>query len=78
MASSDRLDPAVMGKELRMFWQLSRRATELKAVDPDGDEMADTRDEMEVLAEMTDWPRLKLAIAAFLTMSLLPLEALAV
>jgi hypothetical protein len=53
----------IMEAELRHFWQCSLEARRSAGVSS-AMSVQDARDELEVVAEMTDWPRLREACRA--------------
>lgn len=65
-----------MEREFRMWRQLAQRGNALARTNPTDPELAEIADEVEVLAQMTNWSKLKsvmLASSAFLLAG--PLEA---
>ena len=51
-----------MERALSMWWELSRRRMALIRHTDDHDALVEVEDEIDVLADMTDWPRLKSTI----------------
>lgn len=59
-----------MAAELNMFWQLSADVSTMKQRLPAEichDEVADLRDELDVLSDMSDWTGLKNAIRSLIS-----------
>lgn len=52
---------AYMENTLSMYWRLSKEARALDCRE-DSEEIADIKDEAEVLADMCEWPKLRAAI----------------
>lgn len=61
MGSSRKLRAVTMEQELRHFWRLSTRERELFQANPLDTELAEIREELELIAEMTESPRIRAA-----------------
>jgi hypothetical protein len=59
MTSSHNDNAVQMGCELRMWWTLLTEARTLYRQDPFDPRLLEYIDELEVLHDMTEWPRLK-------------------
>jgi hypothetical protein len=59
MTSSSKKRTMAMEKELQMYWQLMSRSAELYNSETRDPELDEIRDELEVLRDYTDWPRLR-------------------
>lgn len=56
-------------QELRMFWRLSQMGNELTRANPRDPEIDFIREEMDLMAEMTDWPSIREACQRWLRLN---------
>lgn len=62
-------DTTYKAHELRMFWRLARMGGELTRANPRDPEIDFIREEMDLMAEMTDWPAIREACQRWLRLN---------
>lgn len=59
MVFSVRQDAVLMAQELKVFWRLNQEGWDRFNADPLDPAIDDIREELEIMAEMTDWPLMR-------------------
>lgn len=57
---------ALKMRELQVFWRVSERGLRLLRSEPHNPELNEIRDDIELIADMTEWPRIREACQRYL------------
>ena len=57
---------ALKTRELQVFWRVSERGLRLLRSEPHSPELIEIREDIELIADMTEWPRIREACQRYL------------